>query len=109
MVAVVFAFLESALSDTYGPAPVFALEIHRPAQEAGVETEQLWGKTWQGKSVPASRLNLAEDAAVADRNTCEHQVIHVRNVERWRVNHAAAQELHRHCGVFLRGVLREGR
>jgi hypothetical protein len=109
IVALVPALLESALPEIYGPALAFALEIQRLAQEAGVETEQLWEKKWQGKSVPASRLDLAEDAAVRDRNIREIQVIHDRNVERWRVCDATAQELRRHCDVFPRGFLKGGK
>jgi len=56
-VALVPALLESALPEIYGPSLAFAPEIQRLAQEAGVETEQLWKKTWLGKSVPASRLD----------------------------------------------------
>ena len=63
-VALVPALLERALLEIYGPALAFALEIQCLAKEAEVEKGQLWEKTWQGKSVPASRLDLAEDAAV---------------------------------------------
>ena len=100
------ALLESTPPEMYGPALAFALEIQRLAKEAGVETEQLWEKRLKGKAVPASRLDLAEDAAVRDRNNREIQMINDRNVERWRVNDATTSELQKFCP---RGFTRGGK
>jgi hypothetical protein len=109
IVALVPTLLENTPPEIYGPALAFALEIQRLTKEAGVQTEQLWEKMLQGKVVPASRLDLAEDAAVRDRNNRENQVIHDRNMERWRVNEATAQELRKHCDVYPRGFTRGGK
>jgi hypothetical protein len=94
------SLLDSTALECYGSALAFAQEMRRLAAEAGVQTEELWGKTVQGKPVPASRLDLAEDAAVRDKNSRENQMIDARNWQRWRENEATTRQLRELGGLF---------
>jgi hypothetical protein len=104
LLVLVPSLLDSTALEFYGPALAFAQEMQRLAAEAGVQTEKLWEKIVQGKSVPASRLDLAEDAAVRDKNNRENQVILNRNQQRWRDNEATARDLRELGGLFPRRV-----
>jgi hypothetical protein len=102
LLALVPSLLDSTPPDFYGPALAFAREMQRLAAEAGVQTEELWEKVLGGKPVPVSKLDLAEDAAVRDKNNHENQMIHDRNRQRWKDHEATARELREFGGVFPR-------
>jgi hypothetical protein len=100
LLAPIPSLLDSAPPEFYGPPLAFAQEMQRLAAEVGVQTEDLWTKIFQGKSVPASRLDLAEDAAVRDKNNRENQMIRDRHWQRWKENEATTRELRQHCDLF---------